>query len=87
MLKVEFVIEGKNPRGVFIFGAFYPCACSRPQVLVIRAVAGSVRALALPRPRSDLSEPLLDDHKWQSEDSDQDSNVVLFEVMQRRDAR
>ncbi|CAG9781690.1 unnamed protein product [Diatraea saccharalis] len=66
------------------------------KVLVIRAVAGSVRALdednfKINRPRStkegDHSEPLLDQHWQQSDDSDLDTNLVLFQVLQRRDGR
>ncbi|KAL4717423.1 hypothetical protein ACJJTC_000572 [Scirpophaga incertulas] len=68
------------------------------KVLVIRAVAGSVRALdqddfeAINKSRSpkegEYTEPLLEQQKCQpSDESDVDTNVVLFEVLQRRDGR
>ncbi|XP_028166829.1 solute carrier family 35 member C2 [Ostrinia furnacalis] len=70
------------------------------KVLVIKSVAGSVRALdtddfeTIKRTRSpgpkqgELDEPLLEDQKWQpSDESDVDTNVVLFQVLQRRDGR
>ncbi|XP_023937957.2 solute carrier family 35 member C2 [Bicyclus anynana] len=68
------------------------------KVLFIKSVAGTVHAIdfddTMPRPRlkskGEHNEPLLDAKKWQnagSEESDFDSNVVLFEVLQRRDGR
>ncbi|XP_045784117.1 solute carrier family 35 member C2 [Maniola jurtina] len=69
------------------------------KVLFIKSVAGTVHAIdfeehmtrpRLPKSKEEHHEPLLDGHKWQnaaSEDSDFDSNVVLFEVLQRRDGR
>lgn len=67
------------------------------KLLVIRSVAGTVHAVdfdVVQRPRKAKSEDehhelLLDESKWQnaSEESDIDSNVVLFEIMQRRDGK
>ncbi|XP_049885318.1 solute carrier family 35 member C2 [Pectinophora gossypiella] len=71
------------------------------KVLLIRSVAGSVTAIdsedfdSLGRTRvhhhkskkEEHHEPLLEDQKWQSEESDVDTNVVLYEVLQRRDGR
>ena len=70
------------------------------KVLVFKSVTGNVHALDFEnrkvreRKRNKKSkeanqEPLLEENtKWQpSEDSDFDSNLVLYEVMQRRDGR
>ncbi|XP_047543563.1 solute carrier family 35 member C2 [Vanessa atalanta] len=68
------------------------------KVLVIKAVVGTVSAIDFedmgrprkPKSKEEHHEPLLDDNKWQnvaSEESDFDSNVVLFEVLQRRDGK
>ncbi|CAG9558599.1 unnamed protein product [Danaus chrysippus] len=68
------------------------------KILVIKSVTGSVRAIhynnmrsRLAKSKEDHGEPLLvDDSKWQnvpSEESDIDSNVVIYEVLQRRDGR
>lgn len=70
------------------------------KVLVIKSVTGNVRGIdfndmgvrerkRVQKPKEETHEPLLEDNnKWQaSEDSDFDSNVVLFEVLQRRDGR
>lgn len=64
------------------------------KVLFIKSVAGTVHAIdaddfeAKPKTKvkGEHGEPLLEDETWpQSEESDFDSNVVLFEVLQRRD--
>ncbi|XP_038216661.1 solute carrier family 35 member C2 isoform X1 [Zerene cesonia] len=69
------------------------------KVLFIKAVAGSVRALEdddfvkigrtrAPKAKDERHEPLLDDQKWDdiaSDDSDIDSSVVIYEILQRRD--
>ncbi|CAK1554676.1 unnamed protein product [Leptosia nina] len=68
------------------------------KVLVIKRVAGSVRILEdddfetigrtrAPKLKDDRHEPLLEDQKWQegSEESDIDSSVVIYEIVQRRD--
>lgn len=67
------------------------------KVLIIKAVTGTVHAIDSDdfenisksrSPKEENQEPLLDDERWQnaaSEESDIDSNVVLFEVLQRRD--
>ncbi|XP_039764166.1 solute carrier family 35 member C2 [Pararge aegeria] len=69
------------------------------KILFIKSVAGTVHAIDFedntdrprkPKSKEEHHEPLLETHKWQnaaSEDSDFDSNVVLFEVLQRRDGR
>ncbi|CAG9138315.1 hypothetical protein JYU34_000668 [Plutella xylostella] len=70
------------------------------KIIVIRRVAGSVTALdddnfdppvTLRTKKPDNHQPLLADQQWSneanSEDSDVDSNIVLYEVMQRRDAK
>ncbi|XP_072930918.1 solute carrier family 35 member C2 [Epargyreus clarus] len=65
------------------------------KVLVIKAVVGSVRALEsegfdsipikrTPKQKGESDEPLLEEQKWQSEESDVDTSVILFEVLQRR---
>lgn len=66
-------------------------------MLVIRAVAGTVRALDLDdfetinRTRApkegEHREPLLEEQKWHSDDSEGDTNDILFQVLQRRDGR
>ncbi|XP_041987579.1 solute carrier family 35 member C2 [Aricia agestis] len=68
------------------------------KVLIIKSVVGTVHAIdtedfeninrkRTPKSNGEYHEPLLEDEKWQnaSEDSDFDSNVVLFQVLQRRD--
>lgn len=71
------------------------------KVLVIKAVAGTVRALdvddfnSMNKMRSPLlngeyGKPLLEDHvhyNGVSDDSDIDANAILTEVLNRRDAR
>ncbi|XP_068633776.1 solute carrier family 35 member C2 [Battus philenor] len=70
------------------------------KVLVIKAVTGTVRALkeddldiGKARALNQSGEhkiPLLEDQKWHSgasEDSDMDANIILHEVLQRRDGR
>ncbi|CAF4748292.1 unnamed protein product [Pieris macdunnoughi] len=67
------------------------------KVLVIRRVAGTVRILEdddfvnigktrAPKAK-ERSEPLLENQKWQeaSDESDIDSSLVIYEIMQRRD--
>ncbi|KAI5640953.1 triose-phosphate transporter family domain-containing protein [Phthorimaea operculella] len=66
------------------------------KLLVIRAVAGSVAAIdQLDQPprtrethqdaRHEEGSSLLAEQKWQSEESDVDSSLVLYEVLKRRD--
>ncbi|VVC86342.1 unnamed protein product [Leptidea sinapis] len=68
------------------------------KVILIKTVAGSVRALESddfktiekkrsPKNKEEHKKPLLEDTKWQeaSEESDLDSSVVIYEVLQRRD--
>lgn len=68
------------------------------KVLVIKRVAGTVRVLedddfvTISRTRvlalkDERSEPLLNEQKWQeaSDESDNDSNLIIYEIMQRRD--
>ncbi|CAH2103683.1 unnamed protein product [Euphydryas editha] len=67
------------------------------KLLVIKSVAGTVHAVDFDvvnrsrkaKSKEEHHELLLDESKWQnaSEDSDIDSNVVLFEVLQRRDGK
>lgn len=68
------------------------------KVLLIQAVTGTVRALkedfepvgkvrGLKRD-GEHNKPLLDEQKWDgSDDSDPDANIVLREVLQRRDGQ
>ncbi|XP_026736332.1 solute carrier family 35 member C2-like [Trichoplusia ni] len=64
------------------------------KVLFIKSVAGTVHAIdsdfesirRSSKVKGEHDEPLLEEQAWPaSEDSDFDSNVVLFEVLQRRD--
>lgn len=66
------------------------------KVLFIKSVAGTVHAIdqdfesirRTSKVKGEHGKPLLEDQAWPaSEESDFDSNVVLFEVLQRRDGR
>uniref|UniRef100_A0A2H1WBG3 SFRICE_041322 n=1 Tax=Spodoptera frugiperda TaxID=7108 RepID=A0A2H1WBG3_SPOFR len=66
------------------------------KVIFIKSVTGTIQAVdadfnTIRRPlkiSGEHDKPLLEDQTWPaSEESDFDSNVVLFEVLQRRDGR